>query len=90
MVSEDVYKELGWEPVTLQSKEGLALLNGTQFMSAYGANVLAFAGKVICSSAYPRTNAMLNEHGYDLIEVDLSEVHKMEAAVTCPSLILRG
>jgi len=26
----------GWEPVQLQSKEGLALLNGTQFMSAYG------------------------------------------------------
>ena len=24
------------EPITLQSKEGLALLNGTQFMSAYG------------------------------------------------------
>lgn len=32
----DVLKEFGWEPITLQSKEGLALLNGTQFMSAYG------------------------------------------------------
>lgn len=31
-----VLKENGWEPVVLQSKEGLALLNGTQFMSAYG------------------------------------------------------
>ena len=31
----DVWKELGWEPITLQSKEGLALLNGTQFMSAH-------------------------------------------------------
>ncbi len=26
----------GWEPLELQSKEGLALINGTQFMSAYG------------------------------------------------------
>lgn len=26
----------GWSPIELQSKEGLALLNGTQFMSAYG------------------------------------------------------
>jgi histidine ammonia-lyase len=34
--SEDVLKELGWEPIKLQSKEGLALINGTQFMSAYG------------------------------------------------------
>ncbi|MBR7102258.1 MAG: histidine ammonia-lyase [Tidjanibacter sp.] len=25
----------GWEPIALQSKEGLALLNGTQFMSAH-------------------------------------------------------
>ncbi len=31
-----VLKQLGWEPITLASKEGLALLNGTQFMSAYG------------------------------------------------------
>ena len=30
----DVWKELGWQPIRLQSKEGLALLNGTQFMSA--------------------------------------------------------
>ena len=28
--------EFGWEPVKLMSKEGLALLNGTQFMSANG------------------------------------------------------
>lgn len=33
--SADVWKELGWDPVKLQSKEGLALLNGTQFMSAH-------------------------------------------------------
>ena len=31
----DVWAEMGWEPITLQSKEGLALLNGTQFMSAH-------------------------------------------------------
>lgn len=34
--SADVLAEMGWEPIVLQSKEGLALLNGTQFMSAYG------------------------------------------------------
>lgn len=31
----EVWQELGWEPIRLQSKEGLALLNGTQFMSAH-------------------------------------------------------
>ena len=31
-----LYESLGWIPLQLQSKEGLALINGTQFMSAYG------------------------------------------------------
>ncbi len=34
--SDAVLKSLGWQPIQLQSKEGLALINGTQFMSAYG------------------------------------------------------
>lgn len=33
---DKVMKQLGWEPIELKAKEGLALLNGTQFMSAYG------------------------------------------------------
>jgi len=35
-----VLDKMGWNPIVLKSKEGLALLNGTQFMSAYGAYVL--------------------------------------------------
>lgn len=31
----ELWRELGWSPIRLQSKEGLALLNGTQFMSAH-------------------------------------------------------
>ena len=34
--ASEVMKEMGWDPIELKSKEGLALLNGTQFMSAYG------------------------------------------------------
>jgi histidine ammonia-lyase len=37
--AEEVNREMGWDPIRLQSKEGLALLNGTQFMSAYGVNL---------------------------------------------------
>ncbi len=33
--SAEIWKEMGWEAIRLQSKEGLALLNGTQFMSAH-------------------------------------------------------
>lgn len=36
MKAEEALKKMDWEPVSLQSKEGLALINGTQFMSAYG------------------------------------------------------
>jgi histidine ammonia-lyase len=36
MPSSAALNELGWKPIQLQSKEGLALINGTQFMSAYG------------------------------------------------------
>lgn len=36
MKSGDLLKELGLEPLRLKSKEGLALINGTQFMLAYG------------------------------------------------------
>jgi len=38
--AEDVLKHFDWQPITLLSKEGLALLNGTQFMSAYGTYLL--------------------------------------------------
>ncbi len=34
--ASEINARFGWEPVVLRSKEGLALLNGTQFMSAYG------------------------------------------------------
>ncbi|MBO8482790.1 MAG: histidine ammonia-lyase [Bacteroidetes bacterium] len=33
--SAEVWETLGWKPLRLQSKEGLALLNGTQFMGAH-------------------------------------------------------
>jgi len=36
MPAAEAMQQLGWSPVQLQSKEGLALINGTQFMSAYG------------------------------------------------------
>lgn len=35
-----VLEKMGWKPIVLKSKEGLALLNGTQFMSSYGVYVL--------------------------------------------------
>ena len=45
MFTSQVMKQFDWKPIVLQSKEGLALLNGTQFMSAYGTHILLKAIK---------------------------------------------
>jgi histidine ammonia-lyase len=39
--------QMGWKPLTLMSKEGLALLNGTQFMSAHGVLALLRSQKLL-------------------------------------------
>jgi len=44
--SAEINKKFGWDAIKLQSKEGLALLNGTQFMSAYGIHSLLRARKL--------------------------------------------
>jgi histidine ammonia-lyase len=38
--AQKVLEQYGWESIKLKSKEGLALLNGTQFMGAYGCYIL--------------------------------------------------
>ena len=44
--SKEVLQKFNWQPIQLQSKEGLALLNGTQFMSSYGCFMLLKAMKL--------------------------------------------
>lgn len=46
MPAAKVLKVLGWEPLELGPKEGLALLNGTQFMNAYGSLLVAKATRL--------------------------------------------
>lgn len=42
----EILKMFNWKPITLKSKEGLALLNGTQFMSAHGVFAMLKAKKL--------------------------------------------
>lgn len=42
-----VLEKFGWQPVKLQAKEGLALLNGTQFMSAHGVYMLLKTFRIV-------------------------------------------
>lgn len=45
--TEDLLKSLKINPITLKAKEGLALINGTQFMSSIGVYILIKALKII-------------------------------------------
>lgn len=45
--SAEVLKALHLEPIVLRSKEGLALLNGTQFMSAFGSYAVSRAQQLL-------------------------------------------
>lgn len=45
--ASEVLTLMGWEPIRLQAKEGLALLNGTQFMSAHAVYTLLKAFRLL-------------------------------------------
>jgi dimethylargininase len=52
-----------------------------------GANVLALGdGRVLVSSACPRAEAMLRDRGLSVVSLEMSELHKADGAMTCPSI----
>ena len=60
--AKKVLEKFGWAPIVLQSKEGLALLNGTQFMSSYGCYILLKAMKY---SYFADVIAAISLEGFD-------------------------
>ena len=73
--SAEVWKELGWQPIRLQSKEGLALLNGTQFMSAHA--VWALLKSIRLSKWADRIGAMSLDAYDGRIEPFLPLTHQL-------------
>jgi dimethylargininase len=51
------------------------------------ANALRLDESVILAASFPATAALLKNRGFDVITVDVSELQKAEAGVTCCSLI---
>jgi histidine ammonia-lyase len=45
--SKIILDKFNWQPISLKSKEGIALINGTQFMAAYGIYGLLKAEKLL-------------------------------------------
>jgi len=52
-----------------------------------GANVLRAGGRLFVSSEAPRAAEMLAGRGFDVVPLDVSELHKAEAGLTCCSLL---
>jgi histidine ammonia-lyase len=73
MPTEQLYSTLGWQPIELASKEGLALLNGTQFMGAYGVYIILRSFEL---AAWADVIGALSLDAFDgRIEPFIEEVH---------------
>lgn len=55
----------------------------------HAANCLPINDSIIFPTAFPETRARLEERGYKVVPVDVSELAKAEGAVTCCSLIIQ-
>lgn len=60
--SKNAWDKLGWQPLKLKSKEGLALLNGTQFILGYAVYIAIKSSKI---ALYADKIAALSLDGYD-------------------------
>jgi histidine ammonia-lyase len=73
----NAFKQVGLSPVKLDAKEGLALLNGTQFMCAYGVEIVEQAKQLF---ALANLIASISIEAYDGRPEPLNElVHKLRA-----------
>jgi dimethylargininase len=74
----------GWVSAELfEGVEPLAVATG----EAYGANVVRAGAALLAAADSPRTAALLSERGFDVALLDISEMRKADAALTCMSLI---
>jgi histidine ammonia-lyase len=75
MWASELLNKFNWEPISLQAKEGLALLNGTQFMSAHGALATLKAFKL---SKIADISGAISLEAYDgRIEPFCGEIHRV-------------
>jgi dimethylargininase len=56
----------------------------------HAANVLALGGRVIFPASFPRTRARLEAGGFQVKLLDISELQKAEAGLTCSTLLFEA
>jgi dimethylargininase len=56
----------------------------------YAANCLALGNAVLMPAGFPNAYEQVRSHGFETIELEMSEFEKADGGVTCLSLILSG
>ena len=56
----------------------------------HAANALALAGTIIFPASFPRTRALIEARGFRTTPLDISELQKAEAGLTCSSLLFEA
>lgn len=74
-MAAEVLQQFNWQPINLQSKEGLALINGTQFMSAYGMYCLQKAEHLI------KMADLITALSFDAFDCIIDQLHPKVQAI---------
>jgi dimethylargininase len=78
-----LFRERSVDPEQFAGVEPMAVASG----EAAAANCVRAGDRLILPAGNPHTAARLRERGFHVVEVDVSELQKAEAGVTCMSLI---
>lgn len=78
-----LYSERAVDPRQFAGVEAVAVADGEEA----AANCLRVGSRLILPAGNPRTAGALRDRGFQVTEVDVSELQKAEAGVTCMSLI---
>ena len=87
--SNHVLANPDWIDVDVFRSAGIEVI-GVDPSEPHAANVLRIGRTLIAAASHARTTALLQSHGYDVTVVDVSELAKAEAGVTCCSLIVEA
>jgi dimethylargininase len=76
-----LYNAAAIDPAQFEDVEPLAVIEPA------AANCVRAGDRLILPAGNPRTASLLRDRGFDVVEIDVSELQKAEAGVSCMSLI---
>jgi dimethylargininase len=73
-VESDAFKNFQW--IEVEEKD------------SYAANCLALGSQIIMPAGFPKIREKILQHGFETVELEMSEFEKADGGVTCLSIIL--